>query len=76
MSEQKPARKVVIEVPPSVSIPEEEIEKLSAEFQGQLIDSRSERLVVKATPQEKVREVPQLVQAQEAAVAKEQSQTV
>ena len=68
-------RRIVVELPSGVTLAEDELEKLTNEFKSQVIDSKAEQMVVRAKPKEKAKEVPVIVQAQEVAVPKEQSQT-
>jgi hypothetical protein len=68
-------RRIVFEVPSDVTLSDEEIASITAELGNQLIDTRSETIVVSAKPKEKVKEVPQLVQIKEVGVAKTKQQT-
>lgn len=76
MSDEESVRKIVIEVPSGLSLPYEEIEPLIPKFKSLLIDTKSERLVIQAKPEEKAKEIPQIVQVKEVAVPKEQLQSI
>jgi hypothetical protein len=69
-------RRITVEVPTGVTMSDDELQRLAEEFKSRLIDTKAEQMVVRAKPKEKVQEVPVIVQAQEVAVPKEQTQTI
>jgi hypothetical protein len=75
MSEEAPVRTIVFEIPSEAALAAEEIEQLAAEFRSRLIDTKSEKLVVRAKPKEKTQVSPQIVDIKEVAVPKEQAQS-
>lgn len=76
MSGSTGTRKIMIELPVGIELSESELENLTKEFQGQLVDAKAEHVMVQAKPKEKEKQVPVIVQAKEVAQAKEQNQVV
>lgn len=71
MSDQ-PTRTIIFEIPTEVNLSAEEREELARMFQNQVIDSKTEGIVVRAKPQTVEKEKPVLVQVKEVALPKEQ----
>lgn len=75
MSDQPQIRRIIFELPADLTLSDEEMAELAAQFKSELVDAKAEELMVQAKPKEKEKEVPVIVQTKQVAVSKQKAQT-
>lgn len=69
-------RRIIFEIPADLTLSNEEMEALAAQFRSQVVDSKAEQLMVKAKPKEKEKQVAVIAQVVEVAQPKEKQQII